>query len=108
MAEKTACPTCGKVTYSFLHSCPGVPQRPMPDAHDTETLDEERLTEPYNGLSLAGNLRSAYRTAEQQAQRTGYRHRIHRVALELAGTPIRGWHICEVEHCRHATLEAPL
>lgn len=26
MAEKEACPTCGKVTYSFLHSCPGVPQ----------------------------------------------------------------------------------
>lgn len=28
MAEKETCPVCGKYGYSFLHSCPGVPQTP--------------------------------------------------------------------------------
>lgn len=40
MAEKEACPKCGKVTYSFLHSCPGVPQNPVTAPERTESPTE--------------------------------------------------------------------
>lgn len=51
MAEKEACPTCGKVTYSFLHSCPGVPQRPLtrPDTTPEQRLHDVYLDSPTIG-----------------------------------------------------------
>ncbi len=51
LAEMTECPKCGKVTYSFLHSCPfaGV----SPEALNDEDLREwaERIwaAVEYNG-----------------------------------------------------------
>lgn len=53
----------------------------------------------YNGMSLCGDVREAYRSAERLAQRSGRRHRIHRVRFVFAGTPMVGWHICEVGFC---------
>lgn len=31
MSKKETCSTCGKYGYSFLHSCPGVPQKRIGD-----------------------------------------------------------------------------
>lgn len=68
---KQACPECGRVTYSFLHSCPGVPQRPPRHSVPSESDAEEA---EYH----IEQLREARDSAERRAERIEAR------AVELA------------------------